>query len=131
MMATTDNPTPKLRWFQFRLRTLLLLMLVVSVALGWLVHERRTIAERRKALVRIGPYIFDPAGQPPQPTWRLWLLGDDWPRYAVVIECDSPQVTDAELVYFEGLTELRMLLLPGTKVTDAGVNEVRRVLPNV
>jgi hypothetical protein len=38
---TTDSPKRKRRWFQFRLRTLLLLVTVFAVWFGWLAHQAR------------------------------------------------------------------------------------------
>lgn len=51
------DPTPRRRWFQFRLRTLLVLTTVVAVALGWFLRERRWIAEQQRVamLARMEP----------------------------------------------------------------------------
>ena len=40
------------------------------------------------------------------------------------------QITDAGLVHLKGLTGLQTLNLAGTKVTDAGVAELKKALPN-
>ena len=42
-----------------------------------------------------------------------------------------PQVTDAGLEHLKGLIQLKRLNLMGTKVTDAGVSELKKALPNV
>jgi hypothetical protein len=44
---------------------------------------------------------------------------------------DDTLVTDAGLASLEGLRELRMLFLTGTRVTDAGVERLRRASPVV
>jgi hypothetical protein len=44
---------------------------------------------------------------------------------------DGTAVTDGGLVHLHGLTRLNMLRLTNTKVTDAGVAELQRALPNL
>ena len=39
--------------------------------------------------------------------------------------------TDADLEVLKGLTALQTLVLSGTKVTDAGVEQLKKSLPNV
>ena len=38
--------------------------------------------------------------------------------------------SDAGLVHLKGLNELKRLLLVGTRVTNAGVNDLKEALPN-
>ena len=40
------------------------------------------------------------------------------------------KITDAGLVHLKGMTGLSMLLLQGTKVTDAGVADLQKALPD-
>jgi hypothetical protein len=40
-------------------------------------------------------------------------------------------VSDAGLMQLRGLTQLDWLDLSGTRVTEAGVNELKKALPNV
>jgi hypothetical protein len=42
----------------------------------------------------------------------------------------NTQITDAGLYHLEGLTKLQSLNVRLTKVTDAGVEELKRALPN-
>ena len=39
--------------------------------------------------------------------------------------------TDADLAHLKGLTGLQQLGLGGTKVTDAGIEQLKAALPNV
>ena len=39
-------------------------------------------------------------------------------------------ITDASLMHLKGLTHLSFLTLTGTKVTDAGVTDLQKALPN-
>ncbi len=48
----------------------------------------------------------------------------------LLLEYNHPQLTDAGLKHLEGLTGLQSLLLSGTQVTDAGVSEFQKALPN-
>ena len=41
-------PKPKLRWFQFSLRSLLVLTLVASIAMSWIAVELRKAKQRRE-----------------------------------------------------------------------------------
>ena len=43
---------------------------------------------------------------------------------------DGPHVTDSGLVRLKGLTKLKGLNLSFAQVTDAGVAELRKALPN-
>jgi len=47
-----------------------------------------------------------------------------------ILDLSGTQVADAGLVHLEGLTRLQWLRLVGTKVTDAGVRELQKALPN-
>lgn len=114
---TTMNNTPsKRRWFQFRLRTLLVMVVVVAIPLGWIGYERRRIATRREGLKEAG---FAWGGQSPQPEWNQAVFGDDSPAYANSMV--SGIVTDAGLVHLKNLPQLQLLALYGSHITDAGL----------
>ena len=57
-------------------------------------------------------------------------------HYLAALKTDSSlmlgswKITDTGLVHVRGLAKLRSLLLYGTKVTDAGVAELQKALPN-
>ena len=40
------------------------------------------------------------------------------------------QLTDAGLVHLKGLTKLKLLVVSGTRVTNRGVAELKKALPN-
>ena len=111
------NAKPKRRWFQFSLRTLLLLVPALALLLG-LVAKRRMIAERHDALRADGLEVVSAASQP---LWRIWVLGDDSLGYATEIGLTTMEVTDAGSAHLEGLTRLRTLNIASTLVTDAGL----------
>lgn len=146
----TNEPIPptRRRWFQFRLRTLLVVMLVISLGMGWVMKERRRIAERREAFVSAG-LMFSVGEDSYQPVWHLILFGVDV-RFASRIWGDSTttddglvhlreltrlhslylrgdQVTDAGMVHLKGLKQLQVLNLNGTQVTDSGLEQLREL----
>ena len=46
-----------------------------------------------------------------------------------VLRLIHTQVTDAGLVHLKGLTSLQRLLIRDTQITDVGVAELKKVLP--
>jgi Leucine-rich repeat (LRR) protein len=48
-----------------------------------------------------------------------------------VLDLQDTQVTDAGLEHLKGLPNLSVLSLQGTQVTDAGVNELKGSLPGL
>ena len=101
-------------------------------------------------------YNWDPATtpQPAIPTWLCHLLGDDF--FAEIVEADfqhgkstdfgfkqligcnllravfasNSDCTDAGLQHLTSLPQLYLLFLDGTQVTDQGVVDFQRALPN-
>jgi Leucine-rich repeat (LRR) protein len=144
----TNEPIPTRRhWFQFRLRTLLVAMLVVSLGMGWVMKQRRRIAERREGLKSARSNQTEDRIQP---DWSLTVFGDNWPAFAkelffgndandtmltnlrglIHLErlmVSSSHVTDAGLANIQGLTNLRMLGL-GSQISDAGVAHLRGLM---
>ena len=53
------------------------------------------------------------------------------PTQLQVLDISRTKVTDAGLEHLKGLIQLKRLNLWGTKVTDAGVSELKKALPNV
>jgi hypothetical protein len=106
-------------WFQFSLRTLLMVTLIVCVGLGWLVAERNRIAKRTKVLQ---PRIRNLGVQP---KWRIWLLGNDPGRYATDI--DSWDCDDVSAEQLSGCLDLKYLYLNISPITDSGVKHLARL----
>ena len=47
-----------------------------------------------------------------------------------VLFLGATQITDAGLVHLEGLTSLKLLWLSGTQFTDEGAKKLQQALPN-
>jgi hypothetical protein len=150
-LPTTEQKPPKLRWCQWRLRSLFLLTLLVGIGMGWLTV---TIQGQRRQDV-VAQAIWKAGGiVKSEPTWLGKLLRDDSlvnvTAVALIGEpttddglenlqglsqlqdlwLDSTQVTDVGLMHLQGLSQLRKLTLSRTKVTDEGVNKLQQALPN-
>jgi hypothetical protein len=139
-------PTPRRRWLQFTLRTMLVLILIVSVPLGWFAHKLREAREHRaavKAIQTLGGRV----GSWPDRLGRLpgeevygdlvWVNLSRTPvrdaglvylrglRTLYRLNLDATKVTDAGLVHLNGLTQLEELSLDSTQITDAGLEHLR------
>ena len=96
-MVDTSNiaepSSPRRRWFQFRLRTLLIGVVLLAIPCAYIGHEARTVAARKEWLAHhpqpdlevLGPLIVSPPdpAHPAEPIWPTLplvrrLLGDQW-----------------------------------------------------
>ena len=146
--------TLKRRWFQL---TMLVVMTLACVGLGWLAYERNEVRKRRQAIAAIqefgGDVRFD-VKKPFRPKWLRPLLGDDsageveavghWGAGGGITDAQlvhlrgltelkfldlrrHPQLTGAGLVHLQNLTELEILELSDTQVSDAGLVHLKRL----
>lgn len=113
------------RWYI--LATIGLMLLVIPG--GWLLvrwHEIRAqcnvVAEIRRAG---GTVEYSAQG----PEWLRRLLGDEWFQRAFDAYL-GPLTTDKDAEHLKWLTELQILWLNGTNITDAGL-EYLRALPQL
>lgn len=145
----------KRRWFQFSLRTWLLLFVVIGALLGWLAptihradNQRRAVEwlqDRAEGSVRY-EYELNHT-EPPGPAWLRESVGEDY--FASVacvgvlrasdtslehlrafpnvqrLDIQDEHLTDADLKYLRGPTNLRMLDLSYTAITDASREVLR------
>jgi len=133
-------PRPKRHWFQYSLRTLLLLMLLASIGMSWLAVKMQQARRQREAVEAIqklgGQVWYDyevqqsgnplPGAGPPGPAWLRNLLGEDiLARVVYVSFFRSSSVTDAGLERLKGLTQLQELYLGVTQVSDAGLEHLK------
>jgi hypothetical protein len=136
--------TPKRSWFQFRLTTLFVLMVVVAMPCGWLAwklerkrRERVAIAEIEKVgggvlydwqieRMRVLANIDDTENDAPGARWVRKLVGDDFFSKATLV-CMYVEISDDQVVqlHLEALTELQSLELHGPHLTDAGLAHLK------
>jgi len=134
-MDDSRPPRPKRRWYQFRLRTLLLLVVLVSVGMSWFTVKLHRARRQRAAVQGIlgsgGSVLYDYdyvddgrvtlGGQPPGPAWLRETLGVDF-------FCDVKTVlllSDAGAEHLEGLTSVEWVVLDGPGVTDAVLDRLK------
>jgi hypothetical protein len=144
-----ESPKPRLRWFQFSLRTLLIVVTLAAIACSWFgvkLQQKRREREVAAEIEKSGGFVFwsEPAG----PDWLRKMLGDELlvhvesvgmgiERTDAALDslkalnqlqelslCNS-DVTDAGLENLEGLHQLQELSLANTNVSDAGLEHLR------
>jgi uncharacterized protein (TIGR03067 family) len=126
------------RRFQFGIRSLLLLVVVVVIPCSWLAVETWQ-AKRQRAAVEaigkvggsvyyqyqaVGPDQFDPNVLPPGPAWLQNLLGNDHFGDVLVADVRGGEVTDELVSRLESFPRLEWLILRGTGVSDAGLERI-------
>ncbi len=133
--------TPERRWFQFRLRTLFVLVVVAAVPCAWLAWKIENKRRERAILSEIERLAGDPVYEwqwhlpgrlevdPPGAAWVRKLLGDDFFTGIsdVTSFFPSDEMTDECLAHLEPLTALRFVCLQRSSVTDAGLEHLARI----
>jgi hypothetical protein len=135
-----------LRWpFQFTIRSLLVLVVVVALPCSWLAVAIKKSRGQRKAVEAIeslggavrydwqdylpGTYWGTPPPPRPQPgaAWLRRIVGGDFFASVEEVSLVEPEVTDAALENFRELPALQILYLDGTQTTDDGLENLRRL----
>lgn len=128
---------PRLRWYQFSLRGLLIFMLLASVGLSWFGVKYRRAERQRKfveAIRKAGGLVYyqhelDCRGRqhsypPPGPVWLRQIVGDDFLasiRRVTFTDHDLSAEALAFLATWDGCEELCAYC-----VTDAGLERIRK-----
>jgi hypothetical protein len=118
----------KRRWYQFSLRTLLLLVVLAAIGLGlvasWAQRERsREMAVEK--LEALGAEVrYEEEEEQVIERWARNLFGLDH-GVVVWVDLSASQVTDAGLEHLKGLTNLGVLDLVATQVSDAGLEHLK------
>ena len=140
-------PKQKLRWYQYRLRSLLVFVLFVSIALSgisWLRVKMQKAKRQRNAVETVyflrGTVVYDfeldgagnvvPGAVPPGLPSLRKLLGNDFFADVVRVSFNGSKVGDGELEDLKCLKRLQVMDLTGTNVTDEGVKKLQQELPN-
>lgn len=130
-----NEQRPKRRWPQFRLRTLLIVVVLLSLPLSWFA-ARMERARRQREVVKVikrmgGGVCYDHTG-PSVPRWMRKCLGDDLFRDVIVVHFETPlpwestEANDAWLERLTVLTDLRVLTLYDD-VSDIGVGHLKEL----
>jgi hypothetical protein len=123
------------RWYQYRLRTVLLIVLACSILCSWFALRKQKASRQKEAVAAIKAlegdvfydYQFDLSGrltlksQPSTPLWLRERLGDDFFNDVHFVGLESSKITDAEIEHVKCLTNLRWLRLNLSAITDEGL----------
>jgi hypothetical protein len=128
---------PRFR-FQFSLRTLLIVVLVLGVVFGWIGSRLQRARDNRQTIAKIrslggAPTLVpDFCGPADGPSWLEELFHD--PGVVRGVAGVGPAASghpvefgDAGLEYVKELTGLRALILNKTQVTDAGLEHLKEL----
>ncbi len=125
-----ERDKPKRRWYQFRLRTLLLAILVLSLPLSWFAWRMKQARRQKEAVAAIyelGGYMVYEGGpriEPPSSLLRT-LLGNEFFDKVEEVHLDRSEVTDTELGCLCCLKDAKCLWLDSDNITDAGLEHLR------
>ncbi len=153
-MTTATHTKPKRRFLRFSVRTLLIVLTIFCVALGWKVERARKQREAVAWVDEMGgsvsyDYEVDGVLKPPGPKWLRNLLGIDYFDDVVGVGFGTTQVSDvtplsgltslraldlhstqvSDITPLSGLTSLQALDLHGTQVSEEAVEQLKRALP--
>ena len=116
---------PKRRWYQFSLKTLLVVLTLFCIGPGGYVAYEQAKARRQKAEVeaieRFGGQLGFDREVPFRSATIRQILGDESFGKLSSVSFTGTEVTDADLVRLGGLTNLVTLDLDNTQVTDTGL----------
>jgi hypothetical protein len=136
------------RFLRFSLRGLLLLVLLVSVWLGWQVNRAH---KQRRAIAKIqelgGSVIFDyqviesryhesalhwnPKNEPAAAPWLRDLVGEEYFREVIAVDLDETPTRDEDLWILDDLPRVEFLWLGKTQVTDHALERIAYALPEL
>ena len=129
-MTTNDSNPPKTkrRWYQFRMRTLLVVVTVVTVPLGW-VGWRLEQARGERAVIA---WVMETGGSVSfhhgQRSW--WGKSTDKWFGKRVRSASLQKMQVSDLSPLAELKNLEQLYVSRTKVSEEQVQKLRQALPN-
>lgn len=149
---------PWRRFLRFSVRGLIIVVLLIAGWLGWIVHGARIQHEAVAAIIKDRGRIeydweshsgcFSAAGTPWAPRWLTEQMGIDYFGHVTSVVLNSETNTTiahvgrlnrlqrlelshmgGHLAHLSGLTKLTELQLKDTRLTDAGMAQLKQVLP--
>lgn len=133
-MASNSGSGAWRRRLRLDLRGLIVVVLVIGCALGWIVHQARVQREAVAAIEKSGGsvlYDWDtgdknsiPAAKPRTPRWLVDLIGIDY--VGLVTKVRLPEGADpAIVVHIARLPRLQALFIVGSSVDDGGLAHLK------
>lgn len=127
----TTRESKRRRWYQYRLRTLLVFVLLASIGLSWFgvkLNQARKQREAVGAIEEFGGGVERKGTAPNGLGWLQRVFGDDFFKSVVHVELSRPREFNrhvGDLTYLKGLTDLQGLDLTDTQVSDAGMEHLK------
>lgn len=119
------TPTRQRRWFQFSLRTVLVVVTLLCIGPGGYVAYEQRKARKQKAAVeaieKLGGEVRYDRTTPVRSGMLRQILGDESFGNVTEVLLANSQVTDVGLEHLAELTDLEILGLTDTQVTDGGL----------
>lgn len=119
------------RWFQFRLRTLFVVMTILAVWLGMVMHNARKLRQSVDAITAAGGAVYfrhqmeKADAPPPGPAWLRHLAGDEPFITPVQVDLRGPEVTDEFIAKnLRSMTSLEGLNIESANITDAALAHI-------
>lgn len=117
-------PKPKLRWYQYRLRSLFILTFLVAVACSWLAVKMEQARKQKEAvdalIIKKGIHLrYDYEINNSEiygPVWLRSFLGDDFfndVSHVWINNYEAEFISDSDIRYLEDLQELQFLEISG------------------
>lgn len=129
----TTARSKRRKWLQFRLRTLLIAILALSLPLSWFAVRLQRARRQREAVAAIeglgGNVQYErPQGKQHPLFLRLRdLLGQDFFDRVTLVYLQG-NVTNADLEHLTALLDLERLILRSTQITDDGLKHLQAVV---
>ena len=132
-------PKPKLRWFQFSLRTLLVIVTLCAIPCSWLavkIHEEKSLRDERNRQWRVVQAIERSSGVLEEcsirafeiieirPEWLNHCLGGHYHGQISELDFRGSLIKDGDLESLKSLCNLQRLRLDNTSITDAGLQHL-------
>jgi hypothetical protein len=131
----------KLRWYQFRLRTLMFGMFLASLAMSCFAVRMQRAKEQAAAARELGKFQgafiyydcqvennlglgLERENIPRGPAWFRRLVGDDFFNNVTGIGAGATDIADENLALLRAFPKLRYAVLERTKVTDDGLKHL-------
>ncbi len=136
------TPPRKRRWFQYSLRSLLVLTLIVAALSAWLGKHIMRASTQRPIVAKIAASggtvgydyqihpefnIVDQSQTAPGSKLVRWVFGDDIYATVNVVFLNDPKTSDADIVNLHKLPDLLDVSLNGRGVTDACIDDLLRI----
>ena len=112
---------PKRRWYQFSLLTMLVVLTLTSVPLGYIAWEREECRRGTSICAQITKLGGLMESRPTRRAWLQRILGNNDFRQVYIVSLENLNVGDADLAELPALCELRTVWLDNTQVTDVGL----------